>query len=114
MKSISVPMAVRRSGIVGFAVISLVAICWPHMCSAAVPSEAEQQQIKTLIGAYYRAVADENVEEVVSLFHCENSVEREELTALVEQAFTIADSEFYAVRVSEIDVYPQRGLGLAG
>jgi hypothetical protein len=113
MKSISVPMAVRRSGIVGFAVISLVAICWPHMCPAAVPSEAEQQQIKTLIGAYYRAVADENVEEVVSLFHCENSVEREELTALVEQAFTIADSEFYAVRVSKIDVYPQRGLGLA-
>jgi hypothetical protein len=100
-------------GVVVFAVVSLVAICWSHVCPAAAPSEAERQQIKMLIGAYYRAVADEDVEEVVSLFHCENPVEREELAALVEQAFTIADSEFYAVRVGEIDVYPDRRLGLA-
>lgn len=113
MNTAPLSVMVHCSGIVWLVTALLMTLCRPTVCSAETPTDAERQQIKMLIGAYYRAVADEDLEEVVSLYHWEGSLERDKVTARVEQAFTIADSEFYAVRVSEIDVYPQRRLGLA-
>ena len=103
----------RRSVILSLVMVSLVIFCPPNVCPAETPTDAERQQIEMLVRAYYRAVADEDVEEVVSLYHWEDSSERDKVIVGVEQAFKIADSEFYAVRVNEIDVYPERRLGLA-
>ncbi len=113
MNTAPLSVMVRRSGIVWLVMALLMTLCRPTVCPAETPTDAERRQIEMLVRAYYRAVADEDVEEVVSLYHWGDSSERDKVIARVEQAFKIADSEFYAVRVSEVDVYPVRRLGLA-
>jgi hypothetical protein len=93
--------------------VVLAACGWPRTGFAEAPVGDERREIEMLIGAYYRAVADEAVDEVVGLYHCRNSFERDKITALVEQAFAIADSEFDSVRVQSIDLYPERNIGVA-
>ncbi len=92
---------------------TIVACGLPAISFSAPPTDEEQRQIEMLIGAYYRAVAAEDVDEVVDLHHWANSFERDKVKALVEPAFAVADSEFERVRIQSIDVYPERGIGLA-
>lgn len=80
---------------------------------AAAPNADERRQIEMLIGSYYQAVAQENLDEVVDLHHWENSFERDKIEALARQAFGVADSRFDRVRVRSIDLYPERNIGLA-
>ncbi len=92
---------------------TIVACGLPAVSFSAPPTDEERRQIEMLIGAYYRAVAAEDVDEVVDLHHWANSFERDKVKALVEPAFAVADSEFERVRVQSIDVYPERSIGLA-
>jgi len=81
---------------------------------AAAPTDDDQRrQIEMLIGAYYTAVAAEDADTVVDLHHWENSFERDKVRALAEQAFAVADSQFERVRIQSVDLYPERGIGLA-
>ena len=106
MRPVEISMIVRCSG-----VFLLACLCL-SMSYAAAPTDEERRQIEMLIGAYYLAVAAEDGDEVVDLHHWENSFERDKITALVDQAFAVADSEFDRVKIQSIDLYPERNIGL--
>lgn len=94
------------------ALLTLVIVCWPIAVLSAVPSDGERREIEMLVGAYYRAVAAEDLETLVNLHHWGNSFERDKVVDLVEQAFAVADSQFERILVRSIDLYPERGIGL--
>lgn len=92
---------------------ALAVWCRPTASFAALPADEERRQVELLVGAYYRAVAEEDVDELVDLHFWENSFERAKIVALVEQTFAVADSDFERVRIRSIDLYPEQGIGVA-
>lgn len=113
MKTASISPMLRRSGIACLVYVVLMAWWKPIILFAAVPTGEERHEIEMLIGAYYRAVAAEDIDEVVNLHHCQNSFERDKVRALVEQAFVIGNSAFERIQIQSIELYPERKIGLA-
>jgi hypothetical protein len=113
MKTIPIASIVRGPKLLWLVFLVFAAWSSPSVSFAAEPVDDERRQIENLIGAYYVAVAAEDVDKVVDLHHWENSFERDKVTALVEQAFAITNSEFERIRVQSIELYPERNVGLA-
>ncbi|MCJ7754711.1 MAG: nuclear transport factor 2 family protein, partial [Thermoanaerobaculales bacterium] len=113
MKTIPIASIVRGPELLWLAFLVFASWSSPSVSFAAEPVDDERRQIENLIGAYYVAVAAEDVDNVVDLHHWENSFERDKVTALVEQAFAVTNSEFERIRVQSIELYPERNVGLA-